>query len=826
MLSDIFSASYRKEPASHLLVEIRGRETFLRRLIASIVSQEREDSTIDIPPLNDHPFPSNERNDIATKLLIQIIWLFCQDTESKSYLLNAFRYSAPNSVFVPCALFNTVNEAADNDEMGRSLSIVKKFLFKLLTVGLDESIGSEEYRSVAKDIVRYFQTAKTCLSYCEVDDLASEAIELFQALISSCGTEFIGKQIVGDKSSLLALLDIVTVGDRHTETFARLLGDLAKSGSLPESVLKFELRSCAIAALSTAIVMGGDDENIIEEDGSSLARICVDCLSSILSQIAMTPVEARAMTSAIGKVLSVTVLNRFYIQASRETTLNNSCIDHSINRSKITSSSEARILCAIASSIDSIKTLCDVGGLEAISLLAHDGDLAAIRALRQVCEENPNLMIEVEAHLSIMHVISTMKDRVTRSHDNYSEQRELLIHSLSILKSLAKSEDTCSAISSSENSLCALNVASNIIVASSAHRVNKSLHATTDIPDASPRGFTRNGDSSVKELQIDKYCKGEAQEEKTDDLDTKATSIISNPDSSICGYLLLDSDFSLEQAALSLMSSFISSKSHRQQIMNDQILIDAVVELAQADSSLPSLLDVQCDAIDFLVCLTKYILHSPDLILEVLISVVEEQTQVLKGSRNTDQFCSSKKIAASAVSGLQNLFCTSINDDLRVKSILAGSEMFVYLVDSLYVGPKIHRLSLGLTDGILFSNVTSLFLLASGNEKTQRVLLSTRHVSSLIRLIMMTSGAVVNCVLATSEGSDHFDAAMEFSLLSLSYITNETCQIKMERPLNISTIQNIEPSPGAFLHCLKHLTSEKMFGGTSRIIAMKLLSDL
>eukprot|EP00956_Cyclotella_meneghiniana_P020903 scaffold37461_cov21-Cyclotella_meneghiniana.AAC.1 len=648
LVSDIFSASYsyRKEPASHLLVEIRGRETFLRRLIASIVSQEREDITIDIPP-----------------------------------------YSTPNSVFVPCALFNTVNEAADNDEMGRSLSIVKKFLLKLLTVGLDESIGNEESRSVAKDVVRFFQTAKTCLSYCEVDDLASEAIELFQALISSCGTEFTGKQIVGDKSSLLALLDIVTVGDCHTETFARLLGDLARSGSLPESVLKFELRSCAIAALSTAIVMEGDDENIIEEDGSSLARICVDCLSSILSQIAMTPVEARAMTSALGKILTATILNRFYIQASRETTLNNSCIDHSINRSKITSSSEARVLCAIASSIDSIKTLCDVGGLEAISLLAHDGDLAAIRALRQVCEENPNLMIEVEAHLSIMHVISSMKDRVTRSHDNSSEQRELLLHSLSILKSLAKSEDTCSAILNAENSLCALNVASNIIVASSAHRANQSLHTTTDIPDASPRGVTRNGDSSVKELQMNEYCEGAAQEADTNrtyDLDTKATSIIYNPDSSICGYLLLDSDFSLEQSALSLMSSFISSKSHRQQITNDQYLIDAVVELVQADSSLPSLLDVQCDAIDFLVCLTNYILHSPDLILEVLISVVEERTKVLKGSRNTDQYCSSKKIAASAVSGLQNLFCTSINDDLRVKSILAGSEMFVYLVDSLY----------------------------------------------------------------------------------------------------------------------------------------------
>lgn len=839
-MSDIFSASYRKELTSHLLVEIRERETFLRQLIASMVSQKRKDINVDIPQLSGRPFPSEKCRDIATRLLIQIIWLFCHDTESKEYLLTAFRYSGPNAVFVPCAILDAINEEAGNDEITRSLSIVKQFLLKVLSGGLGDSIANEE----SKDIIRFFQTTKTCLSYCEVDDLASEAIDLFQALIASFGTEFVGKQIVEDKSSLIALLDIVTVGNRHTEMFAHLLGDLADSESLPESVLKFDLRSCAIAALSAAIVIEGDDENNIEEDGSSLPRICVDCLASILSQVAMTPLEARAMTSAIGKILSMTILNRFYIQASRETTLSNSCIDHSINRSKITSSSEARILCAIASCIDSIKILRDVGGLEAISLLAHDGDLAAIRALRQTCEASPNLIIEIEAHLSVMHVISSMKDKVTSARDNSSEQRELLIHSLSILISLAESEDTCPAILSADYSFCTLNVASNIVIASSAHRADKSSHATTDIPYASPSpdndipsagDVTKNAEeSSVKELQIDEYCEGATQEESslnssiftdknlTDDQDAKATSK-HHPHSSIWGYLLLDDDVSLEQAALSLMCSFISSKPHRQQITN-QIFIDAVIELVQADSS--SLLYVQCDGLDLLVGLTKYILHSPELILEVLISVVKTQTEVLQGSRHTNQYHISKKLAATAISGLQNLFCTPINDDLRVKSILAGSEIFIYLVDSLYVGPKIHRLSLGMTDGILFSNVTSLFLLASGNEKTRSILLSTRHVSSMIRLIMMTSGAVVNCVLATSEGSDHFDATMEFSLLCLSYITNETCQNMMERPLNISTIQDIEPSPGVFLHCLQHLTSEKMFGGTSRIIAMKLLSDM
>jgi hypothetical protein len=91
---------------------------------------------------------------------------------------------------------------------------------------------------------------------------------------------------------------------------------------------------------------------------------------------------------------------------------------------------------------------------------------------------------------------------------------------------------------------------------------------------------------------------------------------------------------------------------------------------------------------------------------------------------------------------------------------------------------------------------------------------------------MMASGAVSTIVLAVrNEGSDYFDAALEFCLIELSKVTNETSQMQMEKSL-VSLIEEIEPSSDAFIHCLEQLSSEKLFGGASRVIAMKVLSAL
>ena len=76
-------------------------------------------------------------------------------------------------------------------------------------------------------------------------------------------------------------------------------------------------------------------------------------------------------------------------------------MDHSIDRIAITASAEARIMCVIASSRESLLIISTVGGLEAISLLAHDGEVVAIRALRKACEVDPKLISGVDANLSV-----------------------------------------------------------------------------------------------------------------------------------------------------------------------------------------------------------------------------------------------------------------------------------------------------------------------------------------------------------------------------------------------------------------------------------------
>jgi hypothetical protein len=287
--------------------------------------------------------------------------------------------------------------------------------------------------------------------------------------------------------------------------------------------------------------------------------------------------------------------------------------------------------------------------------------------------------------------------------------------------------------------------------------------------------------------------------------------------------LLLEDDYTLERVALALMLSFLLSQPHREKIVGNKSLVSALIAIVQTES----LVDLHYEAIELIAAFTSYALDSPSLLVELFTSVIERQTRLFQESSDNDRSTSSKQMTALAVAGMQNLFCAAINDDLKVKGIVASSNLFSFLVDSLYVGPKSRRLALTLADGLLFSNLTSLFLVA--NNETRDIggkLLSTRHISSMLRFIMMASGAVSSIVLAVrNEGSDYFDAALEFCLIELSKVTNETSQMQMEKSL-VSLIEEIEPSSGAFIHCLEQLSSEKLFGGASRVIAMKVLSAL
>jgi hypothetical protein len=799
LITDEFRSSELEE---YLIREVASKSTFIRRLIATMLAHEQQENSFDIPSVHETTYPATEFT-LAIRLLVQIAWLLCSDYGSIGRLLEMLLFqdlpdSSPIALYTCCSLLCILQN--DTYTEGRSMLTVRTFLVEAISVSLKECMPT--HTNQAEEILVLFQVPQMCLIMCQKEDAAPEAFDLFGMLISLFGSTSIGEQLLAEKSFLIALLDIVTIDNGNTEVFARLLGDLASDGVLSNAIVGFGLRSRAIAALTAAIVSAENSEGVIDEDETSLSRICIDCLTSILlsnekGQVEMKPLEAAAVISTIGRTLASTVLHRFFIQASREASLS---IDNTLDRINIKLSSEARLLCAAASSAESesLEKLNGVGGLDAISLIAHDGDIAAIQALARATEMDPSTITAIDAHLSVLDVMCSMEEKLI-SNSNHDTLRVIMKHCVSILTMLAGNNLSRSTILNAEKSLEAMDVALQFVVAMSKVR-EKMLMAeskidSTSVDTTEDAGCGANVDSSTSMLKQD--C-------------------------SVWETFVPEGDFSLGRAIFSLMLAFLPSKPHRSHLANDN-LINAIIELVLEESA--TFFDVQCDAVELIESFTKYSLHSRDLFATSLVSVIEKQTKVIQGTRDIHQLFVSKKIVSSAASGLQNLLCTAINDDLKVKAIAVSSDLFVYLVDSLFVGPKSKRLAVKLEDGMLVSNLTSLFLLANCNEELRHVLLSSRHVSSMLRLIMMASGIDSSIVLASNEGSDYLDSAMEFCLISLSYMANESSQSKMENQL-VELIQNVEHSPGAFVYSLEHLSSEKSFGGALRVIAMKLLTDI
>eukprot|EP00804_Cyclotella_cryptica_P011755 CCRYP_011353-RA/>CCRYP_011353-RA protein AED:0.03 eAED:0.03 QI:203/0.6/0.66/1/0.8/0.66/6/0/2263 len=943
LVSHVFVSPYQEE-SIRLVHEISGKQAFLGRMIATMTTCEHEgildnglvtkNVNISIPGLYGKSFPKDVSS-AAIRLLFQITWLFCADVKNRISFFNAFMLrnetEAAPTVAVACCSFliilsdETIGFGCQLDVQERSfyvgarLTTVQKFLIQGLNLSLELCMSSETLRIYTEDLISLYKIPQRCLLFCQMEDIASEAFKLFQT-VTKIGTVSVGKLLLGDKPSLMALLDLVMADHlqsankvQASRTFALLLGSLAKEGFLTTAVVELGLRSRAIAALTAAIVIDGGDETIIDEDESSLSRICVNCLESILcndqSQIEMTSTEARAMASAIGKAISSTVLGRIFTQASRESTLGDSYVDNSVDRANISRSPESRLLCAMSSFPESLIILSKVGGLEAVGLLAHDGDISAIRALKEVCNIDPNFITAVDGHISILDAMTSIENKLAFGKSNPTELREVAASCIHIITRLATNEETRSAIMTDERSAEALKFAAHLVVASSKHHVNSKARSHTrdafvlnnekmlipnkttldpeEVPptklqlndpviveppssknDCSPSthqlegviahigpvqfapgddwiGIRLTGKSSglgknngvvkgvryfdcdnekdgvfVKKNNIIKKQLPDVTSETETEVEASLGDFEAFSNSSLerlfSRYLILEDDLSLERAALSLMATFLSSKPHRDILICNHWLMDAIIAAIRTES--PVLIAFQSEALKFLRSSAIYTIDCARSVAELI------SKKVLQVSRDMNRLSSSKRMAALAISGLQALFSAPIGDDLRLKSIDACSGLFIYAVDSLYVGSKVQRDTLSVADGELFCNLTSLFLLVNGNTETRNTILSSRHVSSILRLILMTSGFDGIIGISKNEGAEYFDAAMEYSLLFLSFVMHEECQVLLEKSYAL-LIQEVEPSPGAFARCLDCISNGK-FGGVSRLAARHLSSNI
>jgi hypothetical protein len=334
-----------------------------------------------------------------------------------------------------------------------------------------------------------------------------------------------------------------------------------------------------------------------------------------------------------------------------------------------------------------------------------------------------------------------------------------------------------------------------------------------------------NDDPDVAENQFEeKKC-----EEKMDVPATVQTEEMSSADAvqmKKWRRLLIEGDTTLERSALLLLQSFSSSKPHRDLMMKSDVLMNSMADVIQRQRPSSVASSIQCESLDLLSSFTLHLREADVELTQMFILVVESQTKAIQATRDKKELLASKKLLHSALLGLENLFCPFMNANEKLKTLGIASDLFVFLADSLYKGSKARRSAVMKEDGMLFHQLTSIFVLSMGSQELSDSILSPRLVSSLIRFIMMASGLssfVCHIPITGSKGEDHWNASLSNCLFYLSISISELSQ----NHLGISyaeAIVAVGPSPGSFQSCLGHVVAGKV--GASSISARKILVKL
>lgn len=948
------------------------QDQFLRSLIATMVATNSS-GHLSIRPLYGPPLFQEDANshlatNNATKLLFSISSLLCSDATgigkeyfSRLLMLKNVRGAAETVAFTCSQFIHLLMDEANGicvphnpsdreSYLDVKLPVIRSLLLEGLSTSLDECMSSDNSREHAEAIICDFRIPQLCLSFCQSKTVSQAAFDLYENIVLPLPIDKMGDLLLGDKSSLVTLFDLVTgqnnlVHDlEHSkQTFAVTLGNLAKSGLLSSAVERLGVRNNAIAALCASIQ--GSEGGNIDENEDSLPRICLESLAAILCNnegntagMGITALEARAMAAAVGKILSTTLLNRFFTQASLETTFDDS-IDHSSDRSAISQSAEARLLCSLASFPESLDVLRKVGGLEAIGLIAHEGELAAIRAIQHACELSPNSVVDVDAHISIMEALIHVEAMLSGDPSNASRLREVAISCLQIVASLSQNAVTKSAVQSAEQSYGCLTAAECIISASSKQL---SKGGTVDSAPVKIAKTEANGVLVNSSLAEDKTSIGisinESSQEANESLQlgdlVLIDSIASNKQTShsktrraqqidqlegivaylgpvkfkpgddwvgiqlvrasaglgrndgsvqgvryfdcgdnkkagvfvkinavkkqtcqaklesiedteihveavtetdvmlplvtqrelVWGQLLLKDDLTLERASFSLLLTLSASKPHRDLMIQSVNLIDEMTYIIQLPNAVRGF---QCSALDLLVSFTPHLGKADKRLPQLFCSIVESRTRTLQISRLKQEQMESKQLIGLAISGLQNLFCSLMDAEEKSRSMKISSDLFVYLTDSLYKGPKSRRMAVSIEDGQLFYRLISFLVRSLGNQSLVASILSVKFVSSIIRFIMMTASVTSfdrNIpISAEIDTGEYWNAALSHCLFYLSCNMTQSSQEHLGMSYEL-LIPDVEASPLYFQFCLKHIVESKL--GAASASAKQILVNL
>jgi len=475
--------------------------------------------------------------------------------------------------------------------------------------------------------------------------------------------------------------------------------------------------------------------------------------------IILSPGEAKAISSSLGKKLSEIILARFMkhaeVQDLDDTT------DSNDNDPSVTDSPEVLLLCALASRKEALPDLCAHGGLDALSLVAAEGETSAILGLHEACKDDPSPIIDVEGHISVMQVIATAKS---------SSSRDVKLACLNLLVTLCtETKIGRDAVSDAELCESCIDFSSQVLCSSTSN-------SRDDRSDNESCDEDQTDESEVKKIgkKLNKLC-------------------ISVPEEKL----------PITLASLSFLTALLCVPKCRDKLFHDEMLRECLNSLVLNSGHYI----VQHAVIKFLSMAARYIKkdcveesYSVDFMSLIFLSVIESAQSGKKKSFEPNfpvssnvnvSECNQNLVHASTCSAIECILCY-MSLERRSKISTTLQQLFTSLIDyAASPGKKLERKMRN--SGVLICSITSIFIRLLGSAENHMLLFNTQLLGSFIKFILVNPPkALPNDIVA--ENKAYWECALNQCLQCLAALTIEA---GVDDSNNISWIEVISGAESA-----------------------------
>ena len=434
-----------------------------------------------------------------------------------------------------------------------------------------------------------FNVPHICLSLWKDPALLDIAFELIKQIVDQDPDEVLHLFVEG-KPAIMSLFDLLNL-DSSFETsknvdeirrfLASILGQLAESGLLAEAVERFEVRSSAIAALAAACLteqerVPDEDEDMTSNQLSSVLMGCLVQLCTVKDQsgaekkrIKLSAAEAEAIAKNLGRKMCHMVLSRFLERAKLQ--------EYEMDEDEsIMDAPDVAMLCAVAQHGEALKILRSIGGLHALSLVAAEGEMTAMVALSKACEDGADVILEGDAYLAIMNVLSGEKHETTWESDA-SSHRQVEKAAFELLARL------CSGSAKGRNAVGAASSCQECVTR--AIEIVSSLVEGTDDYDPATKPDDSSAESVVEGDAEGVDAEGETdveEEAENETIDEPAPAIVTEGKRIV--RQVSAEDGSLASAACVFLSAVVSTKIGRTTVMENTKCVKSLSVLARSNT--------------------------------------------------------------------------------------------------------------------------------------------------------------------------------------------------------------------------------------------------